>query len=143
MYNSSDKIIQNISSNSSNSEKAIKRRNRPDKKTKYASERQNLIEKLNKLMGLNDTNNSVFLYELERNEELKNEVEKMLPDIKKYFKYGNWGYFSNDPSKCHENHIALIRAIYNDCDYDVISKLKTHTFDNIKKQYTLMLVYKK
>jgi hypothetical protein len=75
MYNSSDEIIQNISSNSSNSEKAIKRRNRPDKKTKYESERQNLIEKLNKLIGLNDTKNSVFLYELERNEELKIEIE--------------------------------------------------------------------
>jgi hypothetical protein len=143
MNNLSDEKSQNISSNSSNSEKVIKRRNRPDKKTKYASERQNLIEKLNKLIGLSDTNNSVFLYELERNEELKKEIEKLISDIKKYFKYGNWGYFSNDPSKCHENHITLIRAIYNDCNYDVISKLKTHTFDNIKKQYTIMLFYKK
>lgn len=51
-------------------------------KTKYATEQQNLIEKLNKLIGLNDTKNNVFLYELERNEELKEEVEKSIPNIK-------------------------------------------------------------
>ena len=143
MYISSDEINQNISSNSSNSEKVIKRRNRPDKKTRYATERQNLIEKLNKLIGLNDKNNSVFLYELERNDELKIEIEKLIPDIKKYFKYGNWGYFRVNDDNEENNYIALMRAIYNDNNYEILSKLKTHTFENIKKQYTMLLFYKK
>lgn len=134
---------QNISSNSSNSEKIIRKRNRPDKKTRYAKERNELIEKLNNLIGITETKNSVFLYELEKDANLKSEVEKLIPDIKKYFKYGNWGYFNNHPSKNHENHITLIRGIYNDSDFNVISKLKTHTFDNIKKQYTLFYFYKK
>ena len=134
---------QNISSNSSNNIKKIRTRNRPDKKTRYSEERKELIEKLNNLIGINEIKNNIFLYELEKNANLKIEVEKLVPDIKKYFKYGNWGYFSNDAQKSHDNHIALIRAIYNDCDFDVISKLKTHTFDNVRKQYTVLLFYKR
>jgi hypothetical protein len=62
------------------------------------------------------------LYELENNSNLKPEIEKLLPDIKKYYKYGNWGYFCCETAKEAENYISLIRAIYNHNDYDVISK---------------------
>lgn len=134
---------QNINSGLTNGEKVVRKRNRLDKKTKYAKERKELIEKLNNIIGINETKNSIYLYELENNSNQKPEIEKLLPDIKKYYKYGNWGYFSNAESKGHDNHIALIRAIYNDSDYDVISKYKTATFDNIKKTYTLFLFYKK
>jgi len=107
------------------------------------NERKALIEKLNKIIGIDEIKNSVFLYELENNSNLKNEVDILIPDIKKYHKYGYWGFFSNDPYKGKDNYISLIRAIYNDNDYDVIGKLKTHTFDNIKKQYTFLTFYKK
>jgi hypothetical protein len=146
MHSSSDD--QNISNKSNDNinesnEKIIKRRNRPDKKTRYTKEREEMINKLNKLIGIDEKNNSVFLCELENNPVLKGEIESLLDDIKKYHKYGNWGYFSNDPIKGHDNHIALIRAIYNDNDFDVVSKHKISTFDNIKKQYTQLLFYKK
>jgi hypothetical protein len=133
--------LQNTSS--MNNEKVIRKRNRPDKKTKYANERKELIEKLNKLIGIDETKNSVYLYEMENNSNLKPEIEKLLPDIKKYYKYGNWGYFSNSESKGHDNHIALIRAIYNDSGFDVVSKHKVTTFNDIKKQYTVVAFYKK
>jgi hypothetical protein len=141
MNNSTEE--QNISSNSSNSEKIIKKRNRPDKKTRYAKERTELIKKLNNLIGITETKNSVFLYELEKDANLKSEVEKLVPDIKKYFKYGHWGYFSNDQNRGQYNHIGLMRAVYTDCDYDVVSKLKTNVFNEIKKKYTLLIFYKK
>jgi len=142
---------QNISNNADNTndttniitEKVIKRRNRPDKKTRFSKEREEIINKLNKLIGIDEKNNSVFLCELEKNTILKNKIEEMVPEIKKYHKYGNWGYFSNEPIKGHNNHIALIRAVYNDNDYDVLGKHKIAIFNNIKKQYTQLLFYKK
>jgi len=140
MQVSSDEL-QNTSS--MNNEKVISKRNRPDKKTKYANERKELIEKLNKLIGIDETKNSVYLYEMENNSNLKPEIEKLLPDIKKYYKYGHWGYFCTETNKEGENYISLIRAIYNDSGFDVVSKHKVNTFNDIKKQYTLMLFYKK
>ena len=138
--NNSD-IVDNI--NDTNNKKVIKHRNRPDKKTRFSKEREEIINKLNGLIGLDNKNNSVFLYELEKNPDLKTKIEEMLPEIKKYHKYGNWGYFSNDPIKGYNNHIALLRAIYNDNNYDVLGKHKIAIFDNIKKQYTQLLFYKK
>ena len=135
--------MDNLSSKSSNEEKIVRKRNRPDKKTRYAIERQNIINKLNTLIGINETKNSIFLYELEQNTTLKEEVENLVPDIKKYFKYGHWGYFSADESRGKNNHVSLIRAVYTDSNYEVLSKLKTTTFDDIKKQYTLLMFYKK
>ena len=78
MHSSSDE--QNISNKSNDNindvnEKIIKRRNRPDKKTRYAKEREDMISKLNKLIGIDEKNNSVFLYELENNPVLKGEIE--------------------------------------------------------------------
>ena len=102
-----------------------------------------MISKLNKLIGIDEKNNSVFLYELENNPVLKGEIESMLDDIKKYHKYGHWGYFSNDDKQGKGNVIGLMRAIYSDNDYEILSKMKTMTFDNIKKQYTQLLFYKK
>jgi hypothetical protein len=146
MYSSSDE--QNISNKSNNNIDesngiAIKRRNRPDKKTRYAKEREDLIYKLNKLIGIDEKNNSVFLCELENDSALKGEIESMLDDIKKYHKYGHWGYFSNDDKQGKGNVVGLIRAIYNDNNYEILSKMKTMTFDNIKKQYTQLLFFKK
>ena len=83
------------------------------------------------------------MYELEKNTTLKSEVEKLVPDIKKYFKYGHWGYFSADESRGKNNFVSLVRAVYTDSDYEVLSKLKTTTFNDIKKQYTLLMFYKK
>ena len=146
MKSSSDEqtIIDNSNnSNTNNNEKVIKHRNRPDKKTRYSKEREEIINKLNKLIGIDDKNNSIFLCELEKNANLKTQIEEMLPEIKKYHKYGHWGYFSTEYARGKDNYISLMRAVYNDNNYEILSKLKTNTFDNIKKQYTQLLFFKK
>ena len=63
--------------------------------------------------------------------------------IRKYHKTGTWGYFSNDVLKGKGNNLGLIRTLYLDNDYDILSKLKINNFDNIKKQYTLLIFIKK
>ena len=41
-----------------------------------------------------------MLYELEENEELKKRlIELSEKDIKRYFSYSEWGYYSNDLKK--------------------------------------------
>ena len=52
--------MNNLSSKSSNEEKIIKKQNQPNKKTRYTTERQNIINKLNTLIGINETKNSIF-----------------------------------------------------------------------------------
>ncbi len=135
-------IIQDDSDN--NEEIKIKRtRNRLTKKQQFVEERKDFIDKLNKLIGIDDKNNQVYLYDLENNIEIKNFIVENDTNIKKIFKTGGWGYYSNDESRGKNNITGLIRTIYYDCDYEISNKLKTNTFNNVKKQYTVLVFNKK
>lgn len=126
-----------------NTDKEIKKtRNRPSKKERYVEERNKILEDIWKLMRMNEEN-SIFLYELERNEEAKEYIRKNEEEIKKYWKCGGYGYFSNDIKKGKNNEIGLIRAIYGDNDYNIMSKLKVNKFNDVKKQYTQLVFNKK
>jgi hypothetical protein len=121
----------------SNLIKIIKKRNKLTKKQQFKNEREVLINNLNNVIGITKENNCYFLCELEKNDNIKKYLTDNIEDIKKYYKVGKWGFFSNDISKGKDNYIGLLRSIYLDSDYEIISKSKIATFDNIKKQYTM------
>ena len=106
-------------------------------KQKFKNERNNIIDNLNNLIGIDENNNCFFLYELEKKEDVKKYLSDNIDDIKKYYKVGKWGFFSNDILKGKDNYIGLLRSLYLDSDYEIISKSKIATFENIKKQYTM------
>lgn len=142
-----NKIIENEDNNSqgsnnsltSNSEnpnennKRVKRtRNRPSKAERFSEEREELIKELNKMIGL-ENNNKIILYDLEHNEELKTYLKENVCLIRKLFKCGNWGYFSNDPKKGMGNEIGLLRAIYKNECWEISSKRKICEREGEKK----------
>ncbi len=47
-----------------------------------------------------------------------------------------------DMDENEHNEIGLLKTLYTDSDYDVISKLKVNNYV-IKKQITLLIFYKK
>jgi hypothetical protein len=133
-----------LTSNSDNVNENNKRcKKRSTKKELYQKERDELIKELNEIIGINENNNGIFLYELEKNEKIKHYIKNNMEKIRKFHKTGTWGYFSNDLLKGKGNEIGLIRTLYIDNDYDILSKLKMNNFDNIKKQYTQLIFYKK
>jgi hypothetical protein len=117
--------------------KIIKKRNKLTKKQQFKNEREILINNLNNIIGITKENNCYFLCELEKNDNIKKYLSDNIEDIKKYYKVGKWGFFSNDILKGKDNFIGLLRSLYLDSDYEIISKSKIATFDNIKKQYTM------
>ena len=144
-YSDEEELNYNSESNSeSNSQTKIKKtRNRLTKKEQFAKERSELVDKLNKIIGIDDKKNYVYLYDLEHNEEIDKYIKNNIDIIKTIFKTGNFGYFSNEKSRGKDNSIGLIRSIYTDCDYQITSKLKVNTFNNVKKQYTMLFFNKK
>ena len=124
-------------------DKPKRTRNRLTKKQQYSKEREELIQQLNNIIGIDDKKNYVYLYDLEHNEEINNYIKNNIDTIKTIFKTGSFGYFSNDKSRGKGNTIGLVRSLYTDCDYDITSKLKVNTFNNVKKQYTMLFFNKK
>jgi len=110
-----------------------KTRNKLTKAQTYKEERDKIIMELEKLMGLSETNRGVLLYDLEHNEQLKKYLTNIVPEIKKYYKCGNWGFFSKNIVQGMGNEIGLLKAIFKNEKYIITSKRKTITINNEKK----------
>ena len=72
----SEELNSSKSGSESKSQTKIKKtRNRLTKKEQYAKERNELIEQLNNIIGINDKKNYVYLYDLEHNDEIKKKLQ--------------------------------------------------------------------
>jgi len=128
-----ENVSEGNTSNSDNVNNNGKRnKSRSTKKDLYNKEREMIINEINRLIGL-DKENHVILYDLEHNEVLKRRLNELVPEIKKYYKCGNWGYFSTDEKKGMGNEIGLLKALYKNEDYEITSKRKMCIRDSIKK----------
>ncbi len=118
---SCDTIIDN---NNDNNIKVKRTRNRLTKKEQFAKEREDIINQLNNLIGIDENKNFVFLHDLENNLQVKEYLRNIESEIAKYHKCGMWGYYSSDPKKGKGNEIALLRAVYKDNDIIITTKNK-------------------
>ncbi len=89
-------------------------------------------------MGLTDTNRGVLLYDLENNEELKKYLTEIIPNVKKYYKCGNWNYFIQ--SEENRNVIGLLKSIFKTEHYTLMNKKKYLEKNGVKKGYTKIYI---
>jgi len=80
---------------------------------------------------------------LERNEKVKEFLKNNISNVKKYYKCGTWGYFSDDLKKGSGNEITLLRSIYKNDDYDILSKRIMNERDGKKKSRVVLIFIKK
>lgn len=118
-------------------------KNRSTKKEMYNEEREKLIEELNKIVGVNEKNNYVYKYEIETNKEFENYIKEHILDIRRMWKTGLWGYFSNKKEKGSGNILGLYRSLLNNSGYVMFSKQKTKTLNDEKDVKTLYYIEKK
>ena len=134
----SDGKESNSNSESNSQTKIKKTRNRLTKKEQFAKERSDLVEKLNKIIGIDDKKNYVYLYDLEHNEEIKKKIVELVPIIKKYHKCGTWGYFL-EKERGGNNPIGLLRSVYK--DNDIIITTKNKVIDRDEKKINSTVYY--
>lgn len=119
------------------------KRNKRTKKELYKEERERLITTLNGLMGMDEKNKRVYYVDIINNEELKKYLNENLKNIRIWYRSASWGYFSAHHHKREESDITtLIRPIYKNEDYEILSTSKTAIKNGIKKQY-IELYFKK
>ena len=118
-----------------------KKKNRRNKKIFFEKERNNIFQQIKILMNMDD-DNTILLVKLQDNQELKNKLNEMSNDIKKYYRCSTWGYFVsiNNNEKGYE--ISLLKAIFKDHDFTIFSKDITSEYNNIKKRYTKLFFTK-
>lgn len=115
-----------------------KQRVRSSKNELYEKKQLEIVEKLNKILYLDDENNYIYLYDFEGDCEIRERLEELVPEVKKYFSTHTWGFFK---SKIEEkNYWLLCKNIYAHTGYDVISKQSSIVRDGMKKstmKYTI------
>ena len=117
------------------------KRNKRTKKELYKEERERLITTLNGLMGM-DEKNILIKEEFDNNIELKEYLKKNIETIRLYYKSSSWGYFTSEHHNREKHELSLLRAIYKDSGYKIITNSKILIINNIKKKYTLMHFHK-
>ena len=123
--------------------KKVKTKNRPTKNEFYKEEREQFIKELNQILGLTLENKYVVKNDLENNINFKLFIENNIDKIRKMWKTGLCGYFSNDVKKGSGNLLGLYRTMLNDSDYLIFSKQKIISVNGSKERRTVYFIEKK
>jgi hypothetical protein len=132
----------NVNENNKRCKKSIIK-NRSTKKELYQREREEFIKGINKILKIDDNNNYIYKYEIETNKEFENYIKENMGQIRKMWKTGLWGYFSDKKEQGKDNIIGLYRTLLNDSDYLLFSKQKIITINGKKERKTIYYIEKK
>lgn len=92
-------------------------RNKPTKQEFFKKEQEDILNKINNIMGINESNNVLYLYDIENDSDKRQRVLALLDDIKKYFKASKWYYITSGDL---DNYFSLIKSLYRDMKYDIL-----------------------
>lgn len=115
-------------------------KNRSTKKDLYKKEQEDILNKINTILGINKDNNTIYLYDIENDETKKAQILALSEDVKKYFRTSNWAFYKDE--ECKDNHVLLCKSIYKDMGYQIISKAIDITRNNEKIRTTKYIIGK-
>ena len=95
------------------------------KKYIFEKEQFDILDKFNKILGINSDNNIIRKCDI--TEEIEKQLLELQEEVRKYFAAATWGIFSREP--CKNNPILLFKSIYKYFGYTIISKTVTQTKD--------------
>ena len=75
----------------------------------YPNEQKDILNKIIGILDL-DENNSITLYDLDNDENKKQQINNLLPQIKKYFTHKNVVGIVN-PEKCKRPYLSIIKFV--------------------------------
>lgn len=96
---------------------------RPAKKDKYDVERQQVIERLDTIIGITDSNKLFYLYDLDNDVDKQNQILALEDEVKRVFRAGNWNVFAKEVKT--RKYLSLLRAVYRDMGYSLMSTAKS------------------
>ena len=101
----------------------------------YIKERQDIINKVFEILNINESNNILYLRDLDANEEMQKQILELETDIRKYFVSGAWACFGCPNIK--RKVLSIIKYLMKTMNYNIITKRKLLKTGDIKHQETL------
>ena len=103
--------------------KIINKGGRPSKASQFEKERKKILHDMYSILGLCDTQKIVYLYDLDNDLEIQSKISELQNDVKLYFNYAAWPFFSKENTK--RPYMSLIRSIIKEMN------IKTQTINTI------------
>jgi len=91
----------------------------PKQVDKYTNERQEVLNQMFQILGIDESNNKFLLHELDANVEKQNRILELEPNIKKYFICGKWNCFTDPTVK--RKYLSIIKCLLKDMGFSVMS----------------------
>ena len=101
----------------------------------YTNERQIILDKIFKILNINENNNTFYLSDLDKDEEKQSRILELESDIRKYFVCGAWSCFNNHNVK--RKVLSIIRNLVKFMNYNVISNRKIRKNDETQYRDTI------
>jgi len=106
----------------------------------FNEERNDIVNKILKILEINDDNNTFYLHELDNNIEKQEAIFMLESDIKNFFAAGSWACFAN--SKVKRKELSIIRNVLKEMNYDLVPKRKVIKKNNEIQRDTLYYIIK-
>lgn len=114
----------------------------PKQVDKYDNERQNVLNKIFDILGINQTNNKFLLHDLDNDLEKQNKILELKPDIKKYFVCSSWTCFKREDG-IKRKVLSIIKNLVKDMGYIAQTSRKIiKNDDNTTSSITIYKIFK-
>ena len=85
---------------------------RPKKADKYKKERLEILNKINNILDITETNKKFYTYDLDKNELKQKEITNLKDDINKYFGSKQSAIFTKETTQ--RDYLLLIRIVFKE-----------------------------
>jgi len=135
-----NKKISDSDNESSNESECMVKRGANKKKELFVTERNDIIKKIDDLLGLTERNRLICANDIL--DDTKKKIIELIPDIKKFYTYSGWKCFRAGANDYLENCLYLIRAIYKDDGYSIETISMQKNRDGKKVTVSILKIYK-
>jgi hypothetical protein len=108
---------------------------RPTKKSIFAKQRQNILNRLNVILNFNIDNGIICVDNLL--EEKATQLDELIEDVKLYFICSNWQFFIKIEDRLY---LSLIKNIYKDMGFDIRIHTESTTINGILHRRKMFII---
>jgi hypothetical protein len=111
----------------------------PKKVEQYDAERKQVLDRMFEILGISESNKTICLNDIDKDEAKLKAIEELEIDIKKYFLTGLWSAYKGKRIK--RRYFSLLRSLLK--EFNIIYKTKTireTVFEGDKSKTTNKLI---
>ena len=110
---------------------------RKKKTDKYIVERKQMLEKIQNILGITETNKVFYLYDIDSNKTKQDKINELKNMIELYFKSKNSAVFMTNGKPVIRPYMSLIRLVFKEMGFR-FTVSRTTIYRNDKSIYTSM-----